>query len=102
MDLLTLNEIRAAESQAYLTQAPYTLMMRAGCAAAAWIREHFPLPGRVLILVGPGNNGGDGWVVARQLLQCGYDTTVVATGEPEQLPADATRARREYLEAGGP
>jgi len=102
MDLLTLDEIRAAESQAFLTQAPYTLMMRAGSAAAAWIRDRFPVPGMVLILAGPGNNGGDGWVVARELLQCGYDTMVVAAGDPEGLPADAAQASHAYLEAGGP
>ncbi|NDU92415.1 MAG: bifunctional ADP-dependent NAD(P)H-hydrate dehydratase/NAD(P)H-hydrate epimerase, partial [Ferrovum sp.] len=102
MDLLTLDEIRAAENQAFLTQTPYALMTRAGNAAAAWIRSRFPVPGMVLILVGPGNNGGDGWVVARELLQCGYEATVVATGDPDRLSADAAQARRDYLAAGGP
>ena len=102
MDLLTLDEIRAAESQALLTQPPFTLMTRAGSTAAVWIRAHFPVPGRVLVLAGPGNNGGDGWVVARELLRCGYPTTVACTGDPGRLPADAARARQEYLDAGGP
>ena len=102
MDILTLDEIRAAESLAFQKQAPYTLMHCAGNAAASWIRERFPVPGPVLVLAGPGNNGGDGWVVARELLHCGYTPIVVFTGDPQRLPGDAARARREYLEAGGP
>ncbi len=101
MDLLTLDEIRAAEDQALRTLAPHALMLRAGNAAAAWIREHFPPPGAVLILAGPGNNGGDGWVVGRELLHCGYAPTVVTAADPEALPKDAAQARRDYLEAGG-
>ncbi len=101
MDLLTLDEIRAAETQAFRTHTPYALMSLAGSAAAAWIQDRFPVRGAVLILAGPGNNGGDGWVVARELLHCGYSPTVACTGDQDRLPADAARARREYLEAGG-
>ncbi len=101
-ELLTLDEIRAAERQAFVTLAPHALMERAGNAAAAWIIAHYPPPRSVIVLTGPGNNGGDGWVVARQLLRSGFSTTVVTTGHLDPLPEDAALARRHYLETGGP
>ncbi|MDE2259222.1 MAG: NAD(P)H-hydrate dehydratase [Betaproteobacteria bacterium] len=101
-ELLTLDEIRAAEHQASITLAPHALMERAGNAAAAWITAHYPPPRPVIVLTGPGNNGGDGWVVARQLLRSGFSTTVITTGHLDPLPEDAALARRHYLETGGP
>ena len=55
-------------------------MQRAGAAAAAEITARFPeLLGRgVLVLAGPGNNGGDGWVIARALAATGVDVGVIA------------------------
>lgn len=52
------------------------LMDAAGVAAAQVIRWHHPDPVPVLVLAGPGHNGGDGWVVARVLSQGGYPTSV--------------------------
>jgi ADP-dependent NAD(P)H-hydrate dehydratase / NAD(P)H-hydrate epimerase len=56
------------------------LMQRAGAAAAAEITERFPELFRrgVLVLAGPGNNGGDGWVIARALASTGVDVGVLA------------------------
>ena len=52
------------------------LMDAAATAAALRIRDMHPEPVPVHILAGPGHNGGDGWVIARILSQCGYPTTV--------------------------
>ncbi len=100
-DLLTLDEIRAAERKAFAALEPHALMERAGNAAATWITAHYPPPGQVIVLTGPGNNGGDGWVVARQLLRSGFSTTVITTGHLDHLPEDAALARQSYLETGG-
>ena len=78
------------------------LMERAGRAAADVARDMLgsSLP-RVLVLAGPGNNGGDAFVAARWLNSWFYDVTLVFCGDAERLPADAAAAHRAWLEAGG-
>ena len=77
------------------------LMERAGAAAAdiaaAMLSAH---PGRVVVLAGPGNNGGDAFVCARRLHERDCDVVVVATGDPARLPPDAVAAFAR-LEAAG-
>ncbi|MBO5852765.1 MAG: NAD(P)H-hydrate dehydratase [Clostridia bacterium] len=60
----------------------YTLMLNAGNAAADYIAEHTDIKAkRVLILCGKGNNGGDGFVVARRLALYCYVTVALVCGE---------------------
>jgi NAD(P)H-hydrate epimerase len=60
------------------------LMQRAGAAAAAEITARFPEQMRrgVLVLAGPGNNGGDGWVIARALAAIGVTAGVLSPEPP--------------------
>jgi hydroxyethylthiazole kinase-like uncharacterized protein yjeF len=84
--------MRAAEAAAVAAGTPVeTLMERAGVAAAEAIRRFAgPLP--ALVLCGPGNNGGDGYVIARVLQERGLDVRVAALGEPASPAARAARA----------
>ena len=67
------------------------LMERAGLAAAAAILGGWPRAGAAVILVGTGNNGGDGMVVARHLLEAGWSVRVLAPGgAPPRTPDAAT------------
>ena len=59
------------------------LMARAGRAAAALVLRRWPLAQRILVLCGPGNNGGDGYVVAELLRVAVRDVAVFAYGEPQ-------------------
>jgi NAD(P)H-hydrate epimerase len=66
------------------------LMENAGRGAAAWLRDRGLAPtGRGLILCGPGNNGGDGGVVARHLDLWGYPVRVVWFTRADRLRGDA-------------
>jgi NAD(P)H-hydrate epimerase len=69
------------------------LMERAGLATAEAIRAELPGAGAARIVVGPGNNGGDGMVVARHLAEAGWDVEVVAPGDPPGTPDAAAMAR---------
>jgi hydroxyethylthiazole kinase-like uncharacterized protein yjeF len=76
-------------------------MERAGAAAAALALRLLDGPGSVLVACGPGNNGGDGFVVARHLKAAGLRVVVAFAGEPAKLPADAAAAHAAWLEHGG-
>lgn len=78
------------------------LMERAGRSAAKdAARLIKSRSGPVLIACGPGNNGGDGFVLARELRRGGRETAVVFDGDPARLPEDAAHAYAHFIRAGG-
>ncbi|XTZ37989.1 bifunctional ADP-dependent NAD(P)H-hydrate dehydratase/NAD(P)H-hydrate epimerase [Salmonella enterica] len=79
----------------------YELMLRAGEAAFNVAREAFPTAQNWLILCGHGNNGGDGYVVARLAAAAGIDVTLLALESDKPLPEEAACARDGWLNAGG-
>ncbi|MFY0664531.1 MAG: NAD(P)H-hydrate dehydratase [Natronospirillum sp.] len=79
----------------------YDLMERAGAAVLNHFRQQYPKPNRLLVLCGAGNNGGDGYVVARLAQQKGWNVQVAAWREPDALTGDARRAADAYRDAGG-
>ena len=70
----------------------YGLMEKAGQAVAASALRHFPEALRFVVLCGPGNNGGDGYVAARALQQSGAEARLFHLGDPKTLKGDAARA----------
>ncbi len=101
--LLRANAIRAIEQHALAGGA--NLMERAGRAAAdaarALLANATHHPPRVLVLAGPGNNGGDAFEAAIHLKSWGHEVTLCFAGGPERLPPDAARAHAKWVTAGG-
>ncbi|MBL8440057.1 MAG: NAD(P)H-hydrate epimerase, partial [Betaproteobacteria bacterium] len=82
--------------------AKEALMAKAGAAAAVWAADlavDAGLP--ILILAGPGNNGGDAFVAARHLRERSFDVHLVFVGDPDGQSQDAASARVEFVAAGG-
>lgn len=90
--LLTAAEMRAAEDEAIAKGATVeSLMHRAGLEVAGMVRQ-LASGNEVLVLCGPGNNGGDGYVVATALLAAGLPVRVAACAEPRTEAARHARA----------
>lgn len=79
----------------------YELMLRAGEAAFNLLRQRWPQAEHLLILCGHGNNGGDGYVVARLAHSAGLTVTLLACEGSKPLPEEAEQARNAWLAAGG-
>ncbi|MCA3288451.1 MAG: NAD(P)H-hydrate dehydratase [Roseomonas sp.] len=93
-ELLTPAEMARADAAALVAGMPTeTLMEAAGRAVARAIRARFR-PCRTLVLAGPGNNGGDGYVAARYLEQAGWPVAVAALAPPSPGTVAAAAAAR--------
>lgn len=79
----------------------YALMRRAGDAAFHCLRRRWPEARRLVVLAGRGNNGGDGYVIARRAVEAGWPALVLRLGDHEGLQGAAGDAARDYQQAGG-
>jgi NAD(P)H-hydrate epimerase len=74
-----------------------TLMERAGIRAFELMRQKWPKVKQILVVCGLGNNGGDGYVVARLALQAGLSVRVLQLGDPEKIKGDALLKARAWM-----
>ena len=106
-ELLTAAQMRAIEKAA-IDSGEVTgleLMERAGRGVVEAIFEEWPelkaTSHRAVVLCGPGNNGGDGFVVARLLKEWGWEVEVFHLGRLDRLPLSAAMAYNKWLATGG-
>jgi NAD(P)H-hydrate epimerase len=97
MHILTAAEMQSCDR---LTTERYgvasiDLMRAASAAVAAFAQEQFPAARRVTVVCGRGNNGGDGMMAARLLVEAGLDVTTLLLGSREELTGDAAVALRK-------
>ena len=76
------------------------LMKRAGTSALAALKYHWPRAENILVVCGTGNNGGDGFELARQATAGMYGVTVIQVGDKSKLTNIATAARESLLATG--
>ncbi len=95
-EVVALEQRIASESTSLLE-----MMTRAGAALAQAIEEAAP-NGRVVVLAGSGNNGGDGWVAAAKLVEAGRDVILATKTAPAELNTEPARtAAMDALARGG-
>ena len=100
LELLTPDEMASADRFAIAAgSSGYALMERAG-EAVAHLAAHLATNGgtarRIVVLCGPGNNGGDGFVAARRLAEMGFAVELGLIGPADALRGDAATARDHY------
>jgi hydroxyethylthiazole kinase-like uncharacterized protein yjeF len=92
-ELLTAAEMGMADRLAIAGGVPGMTLMEAAGRAVADAAMSLAPEGPVLVVAGPGNNGGDGLVAARRLAAAGREVTVHLHGDPARLRGDAATAR---------
>ena len=97
LELLTAEEMGQADKLAIEGGvAGATLMENAGRAVADEVAKRFPEVESVVVLCGPGNNGGDGFVAARHLMERGYKVRLGFDGDVGRLPKDAAAMAKRF------
>lgn len=99
--LYTVEQVRALDRRAIevLGIPGFELMRRAAAAAFASLRRHWPQARRLAIWCGPGNNGGDGYLLGALAREAGLVVELVALSG--QASGDALQARTAFEFAGG-
>lgn len=89
--VLTADQVRAAEQRIFDSGVTeFELMTIAAAGASEWVRR-IAAGANVTVLCGPGNNGGDGYVIAHNLREAGNAVTVIAPVEPKTKSAQQAR-----------
>lgn len=93
------DQIKSLENSVMQQQniSSFELMKKAGEAVFSYL-ERF---NNLLIITGPGNNAGDGFVIAKLALEANKKVTVLCLSDPQDLPSDARQAAIEFSQAGG-
>ncbi|OBZ94234.1 hypothetical protein ADU59_18385 [Pararhizobium polonicum] len=101
--IITPAEMSAIDRDAALSGIDsFRLMTSAGTAVSAAALRLYPQALRFVVLCGPGNNGGDGYIAAAALHASGAQVAVHALGDPAHLKGDAARACAGWGHAGEP
>lgn len=103
VSLYSAAQVRALDRYAIgeLAVPGYALMKRAGEAALRYLRARWPRCHRIVVVCGGGNNGGDGYVLARFAQAAGLTVAVLAAVPPERLAGEARQAHADWTASGG-
>jgi len=79
----------------------FTLMQRAAAAAYSALKRRWPYARRLCVFCGPGNNGGDGYLIGKLALEAGQQVRLISMVAASSLHGDAARARAAFEAVGG-
>ena len=96
--VVSTEEMRLFEKKEFLKKKSYFFMKNAGKQVFDLIKKNFKKKQPIIVLCGPGNNGGDGFIIAKHLIDHGHKTKVYALLNKKSYKGDAFKALNEYGE----
>ena len=96
IEILNSLEMKRFEKREFLKKNSYFFMQNAGKQVFEFISNNFKKRKKVIVLCGPGNNGGDGFVVAKHLVNHGYKVKVYTYCNKSSYSGDAYKALKEF------
>ena len=95
-EIFNSEEIRRFEQEQFLKKNSYFFMKKAGKRIFEFINTKFKNKKIIIVLCGPGNNGGDGFVIAKHLMNRGYKVKVYIYVKKNHYKGDALKAFKEF------
>ena len=96
--IVSSGEMKLFEKREFLKKKSYFFMKNAGKQVFDLIKKNFKNKQPKIVLCGPGNNGGDGFIIAKHLIDRGHKTKVYALLNKKSYKGDALKALNEYGE----
>ena len=97
-EIVSSDEMKRFEKEQFLKNNSYKFMENAGRLVFKFINKHFNNKQPIIVLCGPGNNGGDGFVIAKHLKNYGYPVDVYILSNAHDYEGDALTALKEFGE----
>ena len=91
-EIFSSKEMKRFEQEQFLKRSSYSFMKKAGGQIFKFINNRYKKKCPIIVLCGPGNNGGDGFVIARHLKDYGYQVTVYIFTSANNYKGDALTA----------
>ena len=95
-EILLSEEMRRFEKLNFLKKSSYSFMKKAGYEVFKFIEENFKKKQSIIVLCGPGNNGGDGFVIAKHLMARGHSIKVYTFADINSYKGDALKALKDF------
>ena len=95
-EIFNSEEMRLFEHNQFLKKSSYSFMQNAGKKVFQFIKTNFKKKNPIIVLCGPGNNGGDGFVVAKHLMNDGFQVKTYIYFNKNHYKGDALKALKEY------
>ncbi len=96
--IVSSGEMKLFEKREFLKKKSYFFMKNAGKQVFDLIKKNFKKKQPIIVLCGPGNNGGDGFIISKHLIDRGHKTKVYALLNKKSYKGDALKALNEYGE----
>ena len=90
------DEMKRFEKTNFLKKNSYSFMKKAGYKVFKFIKDNFKKKQSIIVLCGPGNNGGDGFIIAKHLISRGHKIQVYTIANIKGYKGDALRAFQEF------